>query len=84
MEKFIRQKLLDAFAPTLLDIENQSHLHQGHIGSPGSSDSHFQVSIKTPLLAGLSKVEQQRRVYAVLAEAFTKGLHALSLEINKD
>ena len=42
-------------------------------------DSHFRVTIVSRAFDGLSRIERQRRVNALLAEEFAAGLHALSL-----
>ena len=83
MNELIRQKLTEAFDPKLLIIENQSHLHRGHVSSPQSGQSHFHIKIQAECLRQLPRVEQQRKIYAALDDAFNQGLHALSMEINR-
>ena len=78
-EETMRRKLTEAFAPTRLEIENDSHRHAGHAGSPGTGDSHFRVAIVSTAFSGLGRVERQRRVYAVLAEELAGPVHALAL-----
>ena len=39
----IREKLEAHFAPIQLELVNESHLHAGHAGSPGTGSSHFAV-----------------------------------------
>lgn len=78
-EETIRRKLTEAFAPLRLEIENESHRHAGHAGSPGTGDSHFRVAIVSTAFAGLGRVERQRRIYAVLAEELAGPVHALAL-----
>lgn len=75
----IERKITEAFAPDRLDIVDESHLHAGHAGAPAGGDSHFRVTIVSRAFDGLSRVERQRRVNALLAEEFAAGLHALSL-----
>jgi BolA protein len=84
MEELIHRKLTEAFSPTVLEITNLSHHHHGHDSSPQTGASHFHVKLQSHALEGLSRIEQHRRVYAVLQDAFAQGLHALSLEINCD
>ena len=83
MEELIYQRLMDAFQPTHLVIENQSPQHASHSSSPQTGSSHFRVELAAPCLDGLSKIDQQRRVYAALKDAFDQGLHALSLDIKR-
>lgn len=75
----IERKIAEALAPDRLDVVDESHLHAGHAGAPAGGDSHFRVTIVSRAFDGLSRVERQRRVNALLAEEFAAGLHALSL-----
>lgn len=75
----IERKITEALVPDRLDIVDESHLHAGHAGAPAGGDSHFRVTIVSRAFDGLSRVERQRRVNALLAEEFAAGLHALSL-----
>jgi len=75
----IRAKLTDAFAPTALIVEDESGLHKGHSGARPEGETHFRVKIVSAEFHGLSRVERQRRVYAVLAEELRERVHALAL-----
>ncbi|MDE2134141.1 MAG: BolA family transcriptional regulator [Alphaproteobacteria bacterium] len=79
MTDTIRQKLTAAFSPTALDVKDDSARHEGHAGHRPGGETHFSVRIVSPAFAGLSRVERQRRVYAVLAEEMTSQIHALAL-----
>lgn len=70
----IRSKVVEEFAPTHLELENESHTHHR-----GGSDSHFRLLLVSARFQGLSRVERQRRVYALLDEERSQGLHALAL-----
>ena len=81
VETTIREKLTAAFAPTRLDVINESHLHAGHRSSPGTGESHFRVLIVSPAFAGASRVARHRAVNKLL-EAELKGkVHALALNV---
>lgn len=75
----IRAKLNAAFAPTALSIEDESHKHKGHAGARPEGETHFRVTIVADAFAGLSRVDRQRRIYAVLAEELKDRVHALAL-----
>jgi BolA protein len=76
----IREKLTAAFAPAELLVEDESDKHAGHAGARPGGQTHFSVRIVAETFAGVSRVERQRRVYAVLAhEMKPDGIHALSL-----
>ena len=79
VEQTIRQKLEAALAPTELDIINESHLHSGHAGSPGTGHSHFRVRIVAEAFRGESRVACHRRVNDVLADVLKCDVHALAL-----
>jgi BolA family transcriptional regulator, general stress-responsive regulator len=75
----IRQKLTAAFSPLVLNVEDESARHAGHAGAREGGESHFRIEIVAGAFEGLSRVERQRRVYAVLKDEFAAGLHALAL-----
>lgn len=76
----LSRKLAAAFAPTRLEIVDDSHRHAGHAGARPEGETHFSVTIVSRSFAGLSRVERQRRVYAVLAEEMAGRVHALALK----
>ena len=75
----IRRKLSERFAPTRLEIVDESHRHAGHPGARPGGETHFAVTIVSPAFAELSRVARQRLVYQTLAEELATGVHALSL-----
>ena len=80
MEAAIRAKLIDVLEPIRLDVVNESHLHAGHHGSPGSGESHFRVLVVSPKFAGKSRVDRHRLVNDTLAAELKGGIHALALK----
>lgn len=79
VESTIRDKLEAAFAPVELVIDNESHLHAGHAGSPGSGHSHFRVRIVSEAFRGKSRVACHRLVNEVLADELAGTIHALAV-----
>lgn len=79
VQDVIRDKLSHALSPTRMDIVNESHLHAGHSGSPGTGDSHFRVEVVSARFAGLNRIERQRLVYQTLADEIAGPVHALAL-----
>jgi BolA protein len=75
----IRQKLTSAFSPLELVVEDDSARHAGHSGSRPGGETHFSVRIVSPAFAGVSRIERQRRIYAVLADELSGRVHALVL-----
>ena len=79
VEETIRKKLTEAFAPLELEVINESHMHAGHAGSPGTGSSHFNVRIVSAAFDGLSRVDRQRQIYDVLKDELAGPVHALAL-----
>ena len=75
----MKARLEAAFAPSRLEIVDDSDKHQGHAGHREGGESHFTVVIEAPAFAGLGRVERQRRINKVLAEDLAGPVHALSL-----
>ena len=80
VEATIREKLTQAFAPTRLDIINESHLHAGHRNSPGTGESHFRVLIISAAFTGTSRVARHRAVNKLLEPELKGQVHALALQ----
>ena len=81
VETMMEQKLRDAFSPSALVIENDSHRHAGHAGSPGTGTSHFSVTMTASAFEGMGRVDRQRKVYTVLADELAGPVHALALRL---
>ena len=79
VQEQIEAKLIAALSPEFLEVENESHLHAGHAGSPNSGESHFKITLKSVELNDLPRLERYRKVHAILAEELAGPVHALSL-----
>jgi len=81
----MRQKLTAAFAPQVLEVRDESARHAGHAGATredGShGETHFHVRLVSAAFEGLSRVERQRRIHAVLEQELKATVHALSLAL---
>lgn len=77
----IRSKLNDQFSPQLLEIEDQSESHRGHVGYREGGETHFHVRLTSSKFEGQNRVQRQRLVYAALADELAGPIHALSLEL---
>lgn len=74
----IRERLVAAFAPVELVIEDESHLHAGHAGA-ATGRGHFRVKIVATAFAGQSPVARHRAIYAALGELMQTDIHALAI-----
>lgn len=76
----MRQLLTAAFAPTALDVVNDSAMHSGHSGDDGSGESHFTILIESPQFAGVSRLQRQRLVNAALGDIPGNRVHAIAIK----
>jgi BolA protein len=70
---------LAALAPAELEVIDESEQHRGHGGWREGGETHFRVKIRAAAFDGLGRVERHRRVNALLAPEFARGLHALAI-----
>ncbi|PHY20771.1 BolA family transcriptional regulator [Caulobacter sp. BP25] len=75
----IRTKLEAAFAPSRLELVDDSDRHQGHAGHSGAGESHFTLRIESEAFAGKARVMRQRMVMKTLADELAGPVHALSI-----
>jgi BolA family transcriptional regulator, general stress-responsive regulator len=77
------RKLTERFAPSRLEITDESAHHAGHAGHPGGAgqggETHFTVTLVSAVFAGMGRVARQRLVYETLADELKGGVHALAL-----
>ena len=73
------RRLTAALQPTRLDLTDDSEQHRGHGGYNPAGESHFSLSIESPLFSGKSRVERQRMVHAALGDLLHDRVHALSI-----
>lgn len=77
-------ELMKDLKPTVLDLANDSHKHAGHtehLGSAGfTGDTHYKLTIVSPLFEGQSRVDRQRMIMNLLKDEFKNGLHALEIK----
>ena len=69
----IQASLIAAFAPTHLEVHNESANHAA------AAESHFKVVVVSAAFEGKSIIDKHRSVNAALAPEFALGLHALSI-----
>ena len=74
----VRERLQEAFAPTVLEVIDEGHLHVGHAGE---GSGHFRVRIASAAFIGKTRVQQHRMVYDALAGLMGRGIHALAIEV---
>jgi BolA protein len=78
----IQNKLEVAFEPDVLEIVDESELHRGHAGYQEGGQSHFRVTIGSPVFAKMSRIERHRAVHNALGKELVGRIHALALTIS--
>ena len=74
----IEEALRAAFAPSMLEIRDDSAQHAGHAGA--REGGHYTVILVSERFAGLSRVARHRLVYDSLGPLMRAGIHALAIE----
>lgn len=85
----IRETLQSGLQPLVLDLEDESHKHAGHMGvshdhkgahREDGGVTHIKVKVVAADFAGKSRVERHRIVNGLLQGEIAKGLHAISID----
>ena len=75
----IHARLTAAFAPDVLQIQDDSEKHRGHGGWREGGETHFRVNIVSEAFSGKSRLERHRLVNAALAQELADRVHALAI-----
>lgn len=76
----MKRLLTERFAPTQLEIINDSANHAGHAGDDGSGESHFTIHIEAKAFADMSRLARQRAVIASLGDIVGDRVHAVAIK----
>lgn len=71
----LTQLLTAQFHPSILSVEDESHLH--HV--PLNSESHFKIIIISQDFKEMKLLQRHRKINQVVETEFKNGLHALSI-----
>lgn len=71
----IETRLREAFTPSHLQVEDESHSHN----VPPGAQSHFKVTLVTEEFSGVRRVARHQRIYALLTDLLAGSVHALAL-----
>ena len=77
----IETVLRHRFAPTVLQVTDDSARHAGHAGARPEGETHYTVLVVSDRFRGVGRVDRHRLVNEALAEEFGAGLHALTLKL---
>ena len=79
LKQAIATALQQKFAPTKLEIINESHLHAGHPGAkPGLY--HIALNITSAIFCDKTPVQTHRAIYASLGTLMQTHIHALRIQ----
>ena len=79
----IKKKLTEQLSPEVLEIRDDSDMHKNHGNiKEEDTETHFYIKIKSSVFNNKSKLSMHKIVYDILNEEFTKGLHALELDLS--
>ncbi|HBK08118.1 MAG TPA: BolA family transcriptional regulator [Acetobacteraceae bacterium] len=77
--------LTQAFAPSVLRVQDDSAHHAGHSGAQAGGQSHYSVLMVSAAFQGVNRVARSRAVHTALAAEFGPaeqgGMHALALTL---
>jgi len=69
---------LASLEPSVLEFEDQSHLHAGHPGAK-SGAGHFALTIASSAFEGKSEVQKHRMIYQLVGDLIPSQVHALAI-----
>ena len=75
----MRAALQQALAPSVLEIEDDSHRHAGHAGARPGGETHFSIAITSPIFKGKTRVDMHRAINDLLKAEFAERIHALAI-----
>ncbi len=76
----IETRLQARFAPSKLNVINESASHAGHRGDDGSGESHFAIDIESTAFSGVGRLERQRMVNRALGDLSGQRVHAIAIK----
>lgn len=74
----IRARLLEVLSPCDVEVQDESHLHVGHVGARDGG-GHFSVRIVSEQFQGLAPLARHRLVYSALDDLMAGPIHALAI-----
>ena len=75
VQEVIEEKLRAGLSPSHLQVDNISHMH----AVPEDAETHFDIVVVAASFAGLRAVQCHQRVYQLLADELSSGVHALAI-----
>ncbi len=76
----MRDRLTAAFAPSRLEVIDESEDHRGHAGYRDGGKTHWRIVITAPELGPMTRVARHRAIYAALGPDIIGTIHALAID----
>lgn len=77
MLEVVKEKLNQQFSPGLIQVDNESHMHN----VPAGSESHFKVIVVSGQFQDKSLIQCHRLINQCLADELKDGIHALAIHV---
>ena len=77
VERLMRARLSEHFAPEYMELANESHRHS----VPPDSETHFRLLMVADAFAGQRAVARHQQVYGLLKDLMQGPVHALALHL---
>ncbi len=82
----IEQRLQEAFAPTLLEVTDESHRHAKHKHKTehkgrDKNKGNYALTIRSQAFTDKSPIERHRMIYSALRELMQTHIHALKITV---
>jgi len=78
--QIIQERLQQAFAPSYLEVIDDSAKHQGHKGAE-SGAGHFTVILHSTTLLNKDRIAAHREIYFALKDLIPNEIHALKINL---
>ena len=72
------ERFRQVFPKAAIHIEDESHLHVGHVGASGGG-GHFRVRVIDARFNGLQRIVRHRLVYDAVSDWMPVRVHALNI-----
>ena len=77
----VKSKIEKNISLEYVNIEDKTFLHKGH-RTHQDGKFHLKLSIKSPELEKINKIELTKKIYSILDEELKKYIHSIQILIN--
>jgi stress-induced morphogen len=77
----IEEKIKTSLGLINVEVVNNSHLHSHHSSSPKNGNSHFQITVCSNEMKGLSRIQIHKKIYSELKVEMNDYIHSLEITL---